>query len=67
MIPKYLFVSAGRVSGEDGVRHLLHNVRSQALQHVLLVGSLKEETKQVVKKKKKKKKERKKKKMQAIQ
>lgn len=43
--PKYLFVSTGRVFGEDGVGHLLHAVSGQALQHVLLVGSLKKETK----------------------
>lgn len=37
---EYLFVSTGRMFGEDSVRHLLHAVSGQALQHILLVSSL---------------------------
>lgn len=46
---KYLFVSTGIMLGWDGVRHLLHTVSGQALQHILLVSSLKEVTRQVTK------------------
>lgn len=39
---KHLFLSTGRMSGWDDVRHLLHTVPGHTLQHKLLVRSLKE-------------------------
>lgn len=46
---RHLFVSTGIMFGWDGVRHLLHAVSGQALQHILLVSSLKEEVKKKLK------------------